>query len=68
MPKDNTPPRWAAPFFTICAIIIGAGTVYDLARGGGLQLRQLFQVGAFAICAWLAYDGWRKRRKEADAP
>ena len=68
MARDKTPPKWAVPLFTICAIVLGAVTVYDVARGEGLQLLQLLQVAAFVICAWLAYDSWRKRRKHDDAP
>ncbi len=64
----GTPPRWAVLFFTIVAIILGAALVYDVVRGEELQLRQLFVAGAFVVCAWRAFDGWRKRRKDADKP
>jgi hypothetical protein len=69
IPRDKTPPKWAVPFFTIVAIILGATFVYDVVRGEPLRLSpHLFQVGALVVCAWLAFDSWRKRRKDADAP
>ena len=65
MPKGKTPPKWAIPFFTIVAVILGAAIVYDVVRG---ERPQWYQIGALVVCAWLAFVGWRKRRKDADAP
>ncbi|MFC1639975.1 hypothetical protein ACFL3B_04335 [Gemmatimonadota bacterium] len=67
MAKEKTPPKWAAPFFTICAILIAVSLVVVLVQGEREPWYQIVgQVGMTILCAWLARESWRKRKKEAD--
>ena len=68
MAKEKTPPKWAVPFFTICAIIIGVSLVIIIVRSGWPPWYQIVaQVGMAVLCAWLARESWRKRKEAADS-
>ncbi len=69
MAKDKIPPKWAVPFFTICAILIAVSLVIVLVLGEREPWYQIVAtVGMAVLCAWLARESWRKRRKAADSP